>query len=106
MRFYFLIAFVLGVLSCGSPQAERPQYSEPAPQPRPIPTPGGKPSFAEMQSIMQKYCVDCHSSAAFIKSETALIASTAKTRVQNATMPPPYAGQVSAADKARFISFF
>lgn len=106
MRFYFIIYFVLGVLSCGSPQAESPKYSEPAPQPRPIPTPVGKPSFAEEQSIMQKYCAECHASAAFTKNETALIASTAKNRVQNATMPPPYAGQMSPTDKARFISFF
>lgn len=107
-RFHpFLIAFILGVLSCGAPQAQlAPPAKEPVPGPGPGPKPVGKPSFAEEQQIMQKYCIDCHASAAFTKSETALIASTAKNRVQNATMPPPYSVQMSPADKARFVSFF
>lgn len=110
MKFlWYLIALISGILSCGAPQVEKHEYEKP-PQnsspPQVIVPQTGKPSFAEEQQIMQKYCVECHASSAFTKSEQALIGSTAKQRVQNATMPPNYATQLAAADKARFISFF
>jgi hypothetical protein len=55
---------------------------------------------------MQNYCAECHAGAAFVKSEAGLIASSAKARVQNASMPPPYAEPLPAGDKAKFLNFF
>lgn len=92
-------------LSCGAPVADK-ETPQPVPQPKPTPSPGGKTSFADAQSIMQSYCAECHANAGFIKSETALKASTAKARVQNATMPPPYADQMNATERGKFLNFF
>lgn len=104
----FLIGFLILILSaCGAPAPQQPgQTNNPQPTPTPTPNPGGKTTFADEQGLMQKYCVECHASAAFTKQEQALIASTAKSRVQNATMPPPYATQMSAGDKQKFLNFF
>lgn len=102
-----LIALLFIITSCGAPQ---PQAEDPAPLPQPspgpVPNPGGKTSFAEAQRIMQAYCIDCHASAAFTKSEQALIASSSKSRVQNSTMPPPYATPLPAGEKAKYLNFF
>jgi hypothetical protein len=104
MRKWLFLAFVT---SCGAPtqQAESPAPI-PTPQPTGTPNPGGKTSFAEAQGIMQEYCSECHAGAAFTKSETALRASSAKSRVQNSTMPPPYANPISSGEKAKFLNFF
>lgn len=102
-----LIAFImLFVVSCGAPTPQQGQQPQPQPTVTPTPNPGGKTSFADASAIMQKYCVECHASAAFTKSEQALIASSSKNRVQNSSMPPPYATQMQAADKAKFLGFF
>lgn len=101
MLFLFLI-----LTSCGAPAPQETPVPAPFPTPGPNPNPGGKTSFAEAQGIMQKYCVECHASAAFTKSEQALIASSSKSRVQNSTMPPPYATPLPAGEKARFLNFF
>lgn len=102
-----LAILIMIAVSCGSPvqQGQQPQ-PQPQPSPTPSPNPGGKTSFADAQGIMQKYCVECHASAAFTKSEQALVASSAKSRVQNSTMPPPYSTQMSAGDKQKFLGFF
>ena len=92
--------------SCGAPVAEKEPEPVPQPKPLPSPSPGGKTSFADAQAIMQSYCSECHAAAGFTKSEAGLRASSAKARVQNSTMPPPYAEQMSAADKAEFLGFF
>lgn len=108
MKFFlFLVSCIL--FSCGAPQAQEPvpvPQPVPGPNPNPNPNPGGKTSFAEAQSIMQKYCVECHASAAFTKTEQALVASSSKSRVQNSTMPPPYATPMAAGDKSKFLNFF
>lgn len=102
-----LIAFFILLVACGAPTQQQ-QTPQPGPQPTPTPNPnpGGKTSFADAQAIMQKYCVECHASAAFTKNEQALVASSAKSRVQNSTMPPPYSTQLSAGDKQKFLGFF
>lgn len=105
MRFIALV-FLITAFACGAPPAPEQKTPGPVPVPNPKPQPGGKTSFADAQSIMQNYCVECHSGAAFIKSESALIASSAKARVQNASMPPPYAEPIPASDKAKFLNFF
>jgi mono/diheme cytochrome c family protein len=103
-----LLALLFVITACGAPQPQAVDNPAPAPQPTPgpNPNPGGKTSFAETQRIMQTYCVECHASAAFTKSEQALIASSSKSRVQNSTMPPPYATQLPAGEKAKFLNFF
>jgi hypothetical protein len=106
MKFIFALLFLL-LASCGSPvQQQPPDTQQPSPGPTPTPTPGGKTSFADAQKLMQSYCIECHASAAFTKTSEALITSSAKARVQNSTMPPPYANQMSAGDKAKFLGFF
>src|SRR6478752_1833363 len=99
-----LIALFMLLIACGAPTPQQAQQPTPQPQPTPTPgpNPGGKTSFADAQAIMQKYCVDCHATAAFTKQEQALVASSAKNRVQNSTMPPPYSTQMSAGDKQKF----
>lgn len=100
------ILLLMLLFSCGAPVAEKPTDPVPTPSPTPKPNPGGKTSFAEAQKIMQTNCFDCHANAGFTKNEAALIASTAKSRVQNSTMPPPYATPISASDKEKFLGFF
>lgn len=103
-----LIAIFMLLAACGAPapQQQPTPGPSPTPGPTPTPTPGGKTSFADAQAIMQKYCVECHATAPFTKSEQALVASSAKNRVQNSTMPPPYSNQMSAGDKQKFLNFF
>jgi hypothetical protein len=101
-----LLALLFVMTACGAPQPQETQVPVPQPTPGPGPNPGGKTSFAEAQRIMQTYCVECHASAAFTKSEQALVASSSKSRVQNSTMPPPYATPLPAGDKAKFLNFF
>jgi len=106
MRHAMLFLFLLTACGAPAPQEAPAPLPGPVPGPNPNPNPGGKTSFAEAQGIMQKYCVECHASAAFTKSEQALIASSSKSRVQNSTMPPPYATPLPAGEKARFLGFF
>lgn len=106
MKHAMLFLFLLTACGAPAPQEAPAPVPGPAPGPNPNPNPGGKTSFAEAQGIMQKYCVECHASAAFTKSEQALIASSSKSRVQNSTMPPPYATPLPAGEKARFLGFF
>lgn len=108
----FMLVFLL-VASCGSAPVpeEKAPVPVPNPNPNPNPQPGGKTSFADAKKVMDSYCVDCHGGAAFTKSEAGLIASSAKPggakeRVQNGSMPPPYAEPLPAGDKAKFLNFF
>jgi len=109
MKFVVRWLLLCMLVSCGVQPAQTPVEQKP-PTPGgggdPDPDPNGKASFSDAQSVMQKYCVDCHASAAFTKNEQALIGSSAKSRVQNATMPPPYATPLPAAEKAKFLNFF
>ncbi len=102
--FLIMLAFTF---SCGSPQPEPAAgVPDPIPQPTPKPGTGSGTSFAEAQSIMQEYCAECHANAGFLKTEAALKASSAKARVQNSSMPPPYANPMGAAEKQKFLGFF
>lgn len=103
-----LMVMALFLASCGGapvPQEKQPT-PVPNPNPNPNPNPGGRTSFADAQKVMQNFCVDCHAGAAFTKVESALTASSAKQRVQNGSMPPPYADPLPAGDKAKFLGFF
>lgn len=100
----FILAFCF-LLSCGAP-APQEQTQKPGPVIPIKPQPGGKTSFADAQGIMQNYCSECHAGAGFTKSESVLVASSAKQRVQNGSMPPSYANPISAGDKQKFLNFF
>jgi hypothetical protein len=102
------LLFLLMLMSCGGapvPEEKTPAPA-PIPSPNPNPNPGGKTSFADAKKVMDNYCVDCHAGAAFTKSDAGLVASSAKQRVQNGSMPPPYAEPLPAGDKAKFLNFF
>jgi len=103
MRFVFIMLVSL-LAACGGFEQQQPQAPAPVPSPTPTP-PGTGGGFAEVSSIMSQYCISCHAGAAFTKSEANFRASSAKSRVQNATMPPPYSTQMDAASKAKFLSF-
>lgn len=108
MRMVLMILVML-LTACGGYETKDNQAG-PAPVPTPQPTPGPGPgpgavSFADVTQIMNQYCVDCHAGAAFTKSEQAFRAGSAKARVQNGTMPPPYAPPMDAASKQKFLSF-
>lgn len=106
MKFATLLALLL-MTSCGGYEtsSEPPAGPVPQPTPQPTPGPGGPTSFADVSKIMQQYCVECHAGAAFTKTEQQFRASSSKSRVQNGTMPPPYATQMDAASKQKFLSF-
>lgn len=106
MKFFtFVLALIIS--SCGGYEtsSEQPTGPDPLPTPAPTPGPGGPTSFADVTKIMNQYCVECHAGAAFTKTEQQFRASSSKARVQNGTMPPPYASQMDANSKQKFLSF-
>lgn len=106
MKFAILVLTMM-ITACGGYEttSEPPAGPAPLPTPTPTPGPGGPTSFADVSRIMQQYCVECHAGAAFTKSEQQFRASSSKARVQNGTMPPPYAKQMDAATKQKFLGF-
>jgi hypothetical protein len=102
-------SFVLALFltACGGYETSSQPPAGPTPQPTPNPTPGpgGPTSFADVSKIMGQFCVECHAGAAFTKGEQQFRASSAKARVQNGTMPPPYATQMDATSKQKFLGF-
>lgn len=108
MKYFIALLTVIFITACGYEQkpAESPGPG-PAPTPTPIPGPGtGAVDFQAMTALMSTYCTECHAGAVFTKSEAGLKSSSARSRVQNSTMPPPYAKQMAAGDKTKFLSFF
>lgn len=102
----FVLALIL--TACGGYETSSEPPAGPAPLPTPAPTPGpggGQTSFADVSRIMTQYCVECHAGAAFTKTEQQFRASSSKARVQNGTMPPPYATQMDATSKQKFLGF-
>lgn len=100
----FVLALII-MTACGGYETSSQPPAGPAPLPTPTPGPGGPTSFAEISQIMTQYCVECHAGAAFTKTEQQFRASSSKARVQNGTMPPPYATQMDPASKQKFLSF-
>lgn len=101
----FAASLLLILVSCGGYETSSEPPAGPAPTPTPTPGPGGPTSFADVSRIMNQYCVECHAGAAFTKTEAQFRASSSKARVQNGTMPPPYATQMDATSKQKFLSF-
>lgn len=80
-----------------------------APAPTTPVTPGtGATSFAELLPTLNTYCVPCHQSSAYFKSEAAFRASDAQERAASGNMPPPVskeAKNLSATDRKRIVGF-
>ena len=105
------ILIFLFLISCGSDH----EHNDPAPQQPPARPPsgggnsggGGKPSYAQVQGLLNNYCAACHSNAQFMGSEAALRSSTALNRVRARTMPPPNAGKkLPDRERGQILSFF
>lgn len=65
----------------------------------------GKPSYQETQALLNTYCLKCHGSAAFMGSEKGLLASAAKQRVWNKSMPPNQES-LPDAERKKILAFF
>lgn len=100
----FVVMLLLTACGGYETSSQPPAGTAPLPTPTPTPTPGPT-SFADVSKIMAQYCVECHAGAGFTKTEQQFRASSAKARVQNGTMPPPYATQMDATSKQKFLSF-
>ena len=66
---------------------------------------GGKPSYAEVQGLLNNYCASCHANANFMKSERGLRDSSVKQRVQNRSMPPN-ANALPEEERKLMLAFF
>jgi len=82
------ILLLVFLSACGGATGEDP-YTAPPPSPRPPPGPGGgELTFAsDIQPLMQQFCAECHSTATFISSQQAFLASKSATRIANKSMP-------------------
>lgn len=107
MKIFWIVMLSILANSCGGYETKSEAPASPAPTPNPTPNPGpGTPTdFAEITRLMSQFCVECHAGAGFTKTEQQFRASSAKARVQNGTMPPPYATQMDATSKQKFLSF-
>lgn len=105
-RLFFLGMFAISFWGCGSEREVEPKT--PLPTPKPTPGPGGETDFTDVQAITSQFCVRCHSTSQFLKSETAWRSSEAKARVGNSSMPPPATNEarnITAADRAVLVNF-
>lgn len=98
-----LIAMTLW--GCGSSREVDPKA--PVPQ---GPVDPGKPGhdFSQVTAITSQYCLRCHSTSGFLKSEAQWDASEAKARLTARSMPPAgtnEAKNLSDADRSFLISF-
>jgi hypothetical protein len=103
MRLFLLILLLLSN-GCGS----RREVDGPTPQPTVKPTPGGDISFQDVQAITSQFCIRCHTTSQFLKSETAWRASEAKQRVSNGSMPAAGSAEaraITAADRGVLVNF-
>lgn len=66
---------------------------------------GDKPSYGETQALLNNYCLKCHANAAFMESEKGLLASQAKQRVWNKSMPPNQ-NDLPDAEREKILAFF
>lgn len=113
MKLIFSILILAFVFSCGSdtvhtkyvPIPDGGTTTDPGTQP---PAPGGgdtAPSYQETVALLTTYCQKCHVNAAFMKSEVGLIASAAKNRVWNKSMPPDQSS-LPDPERRKILAFF
>lgn len=98
-----LVGFTL-FMGCGSQREVEPK----APFPDTGPSEPGASGFAEVQAVTTQYCLRCHSTSQFLKTEKAWDASEAKARLTARTMPPAGTNEsksLSDADRSFLISF-
>jgi hypothetical protein len=106
-----LLGLVL-LVGCGQ---EKPhiKYVEAPPVETPTqPTPGGggtgdTVTYNEMQTLLDQYCSQCHSSAPFMQNEANLRRSTAQDRIWSRNMPPANAAnELGKDDRKKMLLFF
>ncbi len=101
----FFLFPMFALVGCGSQREVEPKA--PIPQPTGQPNPGST-SFADVQKITTDYCLRCHTTSQFLKSEAGWRGSAAKERLSNNSMPPagtPEARNLSQADRNKLIAF-
>lgn len=99
---FYVVLFVGG---CGSERQIEPKA--PIPSPTQTPLPGGI-QFSQVQGITGTYCLRCHSTSQFLKSEQAWRSSDARARLTARTMPQAGSAEsknLSDADRGLLISF-
>ena len=114
MKFLTGSLIALVVTGCGIFEEKEPP-TQPAPEVNiivddpdnpgaPGPQPGQRPSYSQVQAIIQGKCISCHPNDKFVQSEEGLLASRAWELVKNNMMPPgaPLAG----SDRTTFLNFF
>jgi len=100
---FLLVGFTL-LQGCGSQREVEPKA--------PIPGPGneqpGGSQFSQVQAVTTQYCLRCHGTSQFLKTEKAWDASEAQARLTARSMPPAgtnEAKSLSDADRSFLISF-
>lgn len=105
---YLFVAFFFLAGGCGT-DTVRTRYVpiDPIDPGAPSPPRGGdeKPSYQETVALLNTYCQKCHSSAAFMGSEKGLLASAAKQRVWNKSMPPDQSS-LPDVERKKILAFF
>ena len=100
-RLYLIAVLFLG--ACGGTEAAPPLA------PPDLPPDDGTPlSFTDVSKITKIYCLPCHASSPYFKTEAAFRASQAQERAGNRSMPPQVsaeAANLSDADRARLVAF-
>ena len=113
MRIY-LLGMIFILAGCGSGRNTRtveyvpvPGPGQPPPSTTPPGTAGDKPSYPEMQALLNNYCAACHSSNPFMQSESALRGSGAKNKIFTGQMPPANAQRkLPDREKSLMLRFF
>lgn len=98
-----LVGFTL-FMGCGSQREVEPTAPIPGGN---LPAPGGD-QFAQVQAVTTQYCLRCHGTSQFLKTEKAWDASEAKARLTARSMPPAgtnEAKSLSDTDRSFLISF-
>lgn len=66
--------------------------------------PGQGTTYDEIQTIIERKCISCHSGDGFTKTERQLRDSGAFNRVQRSEMPP--GNPLQGAERSKFLNFF
>jgi hypothetical protein len=98
------------LFSCGEQGADTKiiEIEKPVPIPCDPGSGGGGESgtsWAEMRTLFNRNCVQCHANDAFGQSEAAMRASLSEAKIRNRSMPPNQ-NAMSEADRDAMLNFF
>lgn len=97
----FLIVALLG--SCGT---EHRTYRIPAEKPG---SGQGSDEWAEVKALTDQFCLRCHATSNFLKSESSFKTALVKSKLETRAMPlpgSPEAGRMTRADFDKMLSLF